>query len=106
MPLRAHSVYETDSQKTLPNRQSFVSLEGPGIVTTAFKPAEDGEGFVLRAYETLGESSTAVLSSCTEITSLEEVNLIEQAVDRPNHQEIPFAAFEIKTLRFHLGAQG
>jgi alpha-mannosidase len=56
-------VVATDRHKgTLPNRKSFLHVEGAGIVLTTIKHAEDGGAWILQWYESAGKESTARLT--------------------------------------------
>ncbi len=104
-PLSLRSVYNSESSRRLPDRLSFVRLEGPGLVTTTFKPAEDGAGYVLRAFESLGQSCEATLTACCEILSAREADLLERPVGDLDPDAVRFAPFEIKTIRLALGEE-
>ncbi len=97
--LSARVVYDTVSGKSLPDRMQFISLDGPGIVCTTIKRAEDGEGLILRAYETVGRNCEARLVSCRDVVSVRETDLMERRVRDLDRDTIPFAPFEIKTVR-------
>lgn len=97
--LNARVVYDLVSEKSLPDRMQFISLDGPGIVCTAIKRAEDGEGLILRAYETVGGACEARLLSCRNVVSLHETDLMERRVRDLDVDAIGFTPFEIKTLR-------
>ena len=97
--LNARVVYDLVSEKSLPDRMQFINLEGTGIVCTAIKQAEDGEGLILRAYETVGGTSKARLVSCRNVVSLHETDLMERRVRDLDVDAIAFTPFEIKTLR-------
>lgn len=97
--LSARVVYDTVSGKSLPDRMQFISLDGPGIVCTTIKRAEDGEGLILRAYETVGRNCEARLVSCRDVVSVRETDLMERRVRDLDGETIPFAPFEIKTVR-------
>ncbi|MDA0746877.1 MAG: glycosyl hydrolase-related protein, partial [bacterium] len=102
-PFQAHVVYDREARKPLPDRMSFVRLEGKGLVTTALKAAEDGRGYVVRAYEALGQSCTARLETFGEVLQFaQEVDLLEHPRGEVDPSSIVFAPFEIKTLRFEL----
>lgn len=97
------SVIETYHAGTLPQSQSFFSVDSPHIKLTALKAAEDGDGIILRAYETIhqpvkanfdlglmGRSFSADFSPCEIKTfkipydgskAVEEVNLIEWSME-------------------------
>ena len=95
--------YDVEAPRSLPDRMGAIVLDGEGVVTTALKQAEDGDGFILRAFETLGEGCEARLKTRVEILSVSEVDLMEQPVREVASQGIVFAPFEIKTLRLKLG---
>ncbi|MDE2998128.1 MAG: glycosyl hydrolase-related protein [Gemmatimonadota bacterium] len=97
--MNASVVYDLVSEKSLPDRMQFVSLDGPGIACTTIKQAEDGEGLILRAYETVGDTCEARLVACRNIVSLHETDLMERRVRDLDADAIGFAPFEIKTLR-------
>ena len=101
-PMHVRSVYDTESPRGLPPRLSFVALEGPGLVTTALKAAEDGEGFVLRACETLGRPCEARLRAFRELASVCEADMLERPVGELDPACVRFSPFEIKTVRFTL----
>jgi alpha-mannosidase len=102
-PLRSRPAYDVDAHRPLPHRLSLISLEGEGVVITAFKRAEDGDGFILRAFETLGRACRARVKSCWEILKLSQVDLLERPAGKIDPEQIAFAPFEIKTLRLNLG---
>ncbi len=69
---------------TLPQSDSFIAAEPDNVMVTVLKQAEDGDGLVLRAYETCGASAHA----CIHLPALERVI------------EADFGPSEIKT--FHI----
>ncbi|MDE2888657.1 MAG: glycosyl hydrolase-related protein [Gemmatimonadota bacterium] len=97
--LHGRVVYDLVSEKSLPDRMQFISLDGPGIVCTTIKEAEDGEGLILRAYETVGNPCEGRLVTCRSIVSIHETDLMERRVRDLEGDVIGFAPFEIKTLR-------
>jgi alpha-mannosidase len=92
-------ISETYHQGPLPTVFTGISIDAENVVVTAFKPAEDGEGSILRLFETAGKNTTvrisipslgrtwtAVLGACAIATSripedpseaVHETNLIE-----------------------------
>ncbi|NQT60783.1 MAG: alpha-mannosidase [Bacteroidetes bacterium] len=93
---------------SLPPRYSFFQIDGEGIVIETVKKAEDDGDIVIRMYEAHGEKSSALLTSFLSVTSVEEVNLMEEnpvpltyTIDGKDSAEIPllFNPFEIKTLK-------
>lgn len=97
--LHGRVVYDLVSEKSLPDRMQFISLDGPGIVCATIKQAEDGEGLILRAYESVGNACEARLVACRNMVSLQETDLMERRVRDLDSDAIGFAPFEIKTLR-------
>ena len=55
-------VSETYHQGALPTVFTGVSIDAENVVVTAFKPAEDGNGCVLRLFETAGRDTIARIS--------------------------------------------
>lgn len=49
-----HAVVESNHPGTLPRRHSLLEVRGEGLVLTALKRAEDGDGTIARVYESLG----------------------------------------------------
>jgi hypothetical protein len=87
---------------------SFLSLDGDGIELETFKPAEDGEGYIVRLLETAGHAGKARLSSrllafsrawlCNAAEdNLRETPLVDRGV------EVDVAAWGIVTLRVLAG---
>ena len=58
-PLQIHQ--ETHHDGVLPQTLSALSVDKENIVVTAIKPAEDGNGFVMRVIETDGAPTTATV---------------------------------------------
>jgi alpha-mannosidase len=46
---------------TLPQSDSFIAVEPESVMATVLKQAEDGDGFVLRAFETSGAATRATI---------------------------------------------
>ncbi|HWG55584.1 MAG TPA: glycoside hydrolase family 38 C-terminal domain-containing protein [Gaiellaceae bacterium] len=55
------ALIETFHDGPLPQRRAFASDGGGDVVVTALKEAEDGDGWVVRAYESAGRAATAAL---------------------------------------------
>ena len=60
----------------------FLSVEGENVVVSGVKKAEDGEGLIVRLYETAGAEATARISLnmdlLGEVTRAQEVDLMER----------------------------
>jgi alpha-mannosidase len=88
----------------LPGSGSFLRLEGEGVVLSALKPAEQGDGFIVRCYNTLPRPTTAVLTCDFELDEAARVNLREQvtaemALGTPTIVAFALEPAEIATLR-------
>ena len=64
----------------LDGSRSFFAVEGDGVVLTAIKRAEDGQGLVLRLVESVGNDVEGSVRLPREIESAVEVDLLERRV--------------------------
>ena len=85
---------------------SMVSSSSDNVVIKCLKKAEDGDGYIVRVYETAGRDSDAVLSFPAEILSAEEVNGIEETVGKAEFsgRELPvnIGHYSLRTYRVRL----
>ena len=82
---------------------SYFQVIGDGVKIETVKPAEDGNGIILRLYETAGRSSSIKLEAYKEWSKLIETDMLENdemeiALDK-NFGELLFKPFEIRTFR-------
>jgi alpha-mannosidase len=82
---------------------SFFSTDTDQVCIEVVKPAEDGNGTILRCYETRGGSCSCTIETALPFTELYEVSLLEQerkriAVPDPTAFSSSFTPFEIKTF--------
>jgi alpha-mannosidase len=88
-------------------KQSLFSVSNPNVVIETIKRAEDGDGLIIRLFESQRKRGLVVLKSFIPIQSAVEINLLEEnqepctLVDHEIHLSIK--PYEIKTLRIHLG---
>ncbi len=68
------------------------------IQITAFKPAYDGNGFILRAFERAGREASAKLQLPAGYRLVEEVNLLEDPMGAAD-QTLTFKPFQIRSFR-------
>jgi alpha-mannosidase len=93
--------------KQLPLKRSFLRIEPESVVLSALKRAEDGDGVILRFYETKGEETNAEITLFREPKAVKAVNLLEQedeVVVKELKQEreriiLKMEPFEIVTLK-------
>jgi len=88
--------------------RSFISSAPANVVVSAFKVAEDGQGFILRCYEAHGIKTQAEITLPPGAGRAEETDLLEgggQAV-QISEQKMRFTIdpFEIKTFRIHFAS--
>jgi len=85
---------------------SFVQTDCEHIVVETIKPAEDGDGLIVRLYEAHNQRGSATLTFATTIRSAQECNLLEERLnDVPvQGKSLTFQVkpFEIKTFRVWL----
>ena len=72
----------------LPMRGSFLAVEPENIVVSAFKQAEDAQGWIVRAYESAGRVTAGRV----------ELPMLERSI------EAEWGAFEVKTFYLSLDA--
>jgi alpha-mannosidase len=85
------------------NIKSMFKVDKESVVIETVKKAQDGDGFIIRMYESLGSRGTVNLTTSFSITSCLETDLIEEN-KKPlavNNNQIGFniKPFQILTLR-------
>lgn len=86
------------------NRYSFMSVDKANVVLETIKRAEDGEGLIVRLYETENTRSEVTVTCADEFTAVTETNLLEEACDgavKTDGKTFTFTIkpYEIKTFR-------
>jgi alpha-mannosidase len=95
------------TSKKIDNKQSLFSISCPNVLIETIKQAEDGDGWIIRLFESQRKRGLVVLKSFVPIRSAWETNLLEEnqepctLVDHEIH--LNFKPYEIKTLCIHLG---
>ncbi len=102
-PMRAR--YNRQGTGQLPTSASIFDVDGAGIVVTALKRSEDGDGAVARVYNTLNRASSAKLSFGERWSRAEIVDMKEDALDTKadvsdNAVRLKLRPNEIATVRF------
>ena len=86
----------------------FVGSSDEGVAVKAVKKAEDGDGYIVRVYETAGAARQARLKFPAEIVSAEEVNGIEEPVGPADFAgrelRVSVGRYAPKTYRVRLAA--
>ncbi|MBR4941899.1 MAG: alpha-mannosidase, partial [Clostridia bacterium] len=82
---------------------SLVSVESGSAIIEAVKPAENGDGAIIRIYEPRGRRTKAEIRLDSMIAAVEKTNLKEEACEavelKDNKVTLNMGAFEIVTLR-------
>jgi alpha-mannosidase len=88
---------------------SFVSTDCQHVVVETVKPAEDGDGLIVRLYEAHNQRGRCSITFTTDILSAQESNLLEEPIGdagdteyTDNRLDFQVRPFEIKTFRVRL----
>lgn len=96
-------VVKKNEKGNLPKNYSFVNLNVDNVVIEVVKQAEDGDGIIIRLYETNNKRTKLTLNFGIEIKKMMECNMLE--VDETIVQcsersvSIQLKPYEIKTLK-------
>ena len=61
MNQKPSTIIETFHKGKLPMKQSFLEVDAKEIMVTAMKEAEDGDGIIVRAYETMRHETKCMI---------------------------------------------
>ena len=85
---------------------SFLSTDCTHVVVETVKPAEDGDGLIVRLYEAHNQRGHGSITFASAIVSAQECNLLEEPIADASYEgytlEFQVRPFEIKTFRVHL----
>ena len=99
-PLEAITV--GSAKGNLPEEYSLASTSGNAVMIECIKREENGDGMVIRMYETLGGRATTTLTVDKSMKSATLANLMEENVSalkiKDGKINLSFAPFEIKTV--------
>ena len=102
-PLVYLAAQKSDTPKTTQNTLAFVQMDCPHIVVETIKPAEDGDGLIVRLYEAHNQRGHATLTFIAPLRTAQECNMLEEPLSDLSVQgnSVAFAVrpFEVKTLR-------
>lgn len=76
------------------------AFDKENIQITAFKPAYDGDGFILRAFERAGVQTQADMHIPAGFALAGETDLLEDPVQAAPETDLSFRPFQIRTFRF------
>jgi len=83
--------------------QSLITTDCPNVVIETIKFAEDGNGIIVRLYESLRKRGNVALTTCFEIARAYQTNIIEDNQKVLEHSgnkiDLYLKPFEIATLR-------
>ncbi|MNC20673.1 alpha-mannosidase [compost metagenome] len=86
----------------LPSAGSLIGFSGQHVVLDTVKPSEDGQGSILRLYESSGGRETVKLNWNQPFNEVYLSNTLEEKLETVAHHEgqfeLHFAPFEIKTI--------
>ncbi len=88
---------------------SFIQTECTHVIVETVKPAEDGDGLIVRLYEAHNQRGRGTLTFATSILFAQECNLLEEPVNDVSYQgnalSFQVRPFEIKTFRIRLSPE-
>ena len=96
--------------RKFPLKRSFVEIEPDNVILSALKMAEDGNGVILRFYETKGVETDAKITLFNELKVVKVVNMLEEEDEEVakelTHEgkiiALTINTFEIVTLKIAL----
>ncbi|NOZ29854.1 MAG: alpha-mannosidase [Chloroflexi bacterium] len=90
---------------SLPAAQSFVQVNGPAVLET-LKPADDGQGWIMRLYEPNGGRGQVTITTLSELRGVTASNLVEEPEgpqpSEGNRFAFPIRPFQIRTFRLEM----
>ncbi len=90
-------------------RSSFLQTDCMHVIVETVKPAEDGDGLMVRLYEAHNQRGHGTLTFATSILSAHECNLLEEPINDVSYHRKTLSfqvrPFEIKTFRVHLAKE-
>ena len=93
---------------TLADRNSFLQVSQPNVIVSILKKAEDGNGVIVRCYETDGKNTTISIKGPDEIRKAARVSIIEDQLNNDSFpiegnkvKDVSIGKFAIETLRLN-----
>ncbi|NJR20050.1 MAG: hypothetical protein HC777_00020 [Hyphomonadaceae bacterium] len=88
----------------MPSTMSFVEVEAKATIIEAIKQSEDGNGLIIRTFDSHGTHDKVRFTFGVPLTHLGETNLLEEPLNDLGWERSSFVAhfcpYEIKTFRF------
>lgn len=78
---------------------SAVRATEPGVVVETVKPAEDGDGVVIRLYESLGAPRRTAVATTIPHSRVVETDMLEAGESAVDLADLEFGPFQVRTLR-------
>ncbi len=95
---------KVSAETPMPTPKSFVEIDAEDIMLSLFKMADDGEGYIVRAFNASDELKIANISFKQPIITVDEVDFLENSVASlavsGDTVEAEFKPWEIKTVKF------
>lgn len=103
VPLKAVYTKAEGKDAYLPQIASFVNVDKTNVIIDSIKVAEDGDGFIMRLYESSGKRDNVKISTTFDIHNVTECNLMEEDEEQIELKDgvinIHIKPYEIKTLK-------
>jgi alpha-mannosidase len=77
---------------------SFATVDDPAVIIETVKPAEEGDGVVVRMYESLGRPTSTALRVAFPFSAATETDLLERPIRPIDPHRITLGPFEILTI--------
>jgi len=77
---------------------AFATTSDPGVIIETVKPAENGDGVVVRMYESLGRATTTALHTTATRTRATVTDLLERPLHPADLDHLALGPFEILTI--------
>jgi alpha-mannosidase len=94
---------EQSTKASLPEEESFFSINRNNVIISTIKKGEDNEHIIVRLYETEGNSSQVELQSAFRVNKLQKTNIIEEKPSPVNSMEL--GQYAIETFQLEVGHQ-
>jgi alpha-mannosidase len=89
----------------LPAGRGFVTVAGPALVET-IKPAEDGDGIIMRVYEPHGGRGKVTVAGPADLAGVSACNHVEEAEGpvpfKGDRFSFDIGPFQVRTFRLHM----